>query len=103
MWNIGLNTPAQVTDGFMPAMGDRIDIGAEVYADTFNILEESGDALGQTVRIEIANNGVTDQIIFTGIGLADLDLPNITAVNQGVANEIAAALGTGIGTPGDRR
>jgi len=98
--NIGLNTPAQVINGFMPAMSDRIDIGPDVYADTFNIFEEPGDVLGQTVRIEITNNGMNNQIIFTVIGLVDLDLPNITAVNQGVTNETAAALGSGIGTPG---
>ncbi|WP_424975639.1 hypothetical protein [Dinoroseobacter sp. S124A] len=98
---INLDTPAQVIDGFMPGMGDMIEIEADVTADAFNIFEESGDALGQTVRIELTQNGQTKQIVFTGFGLDDLTLANITAANQGVQNEIAAALGAVNTTPED--
>lgn len=92
---INLDSTVQVIDGFMPAMGDMIEIEGDVTAEAFNIFEESGDALGQTVRIEIITEGVSKQIVFTGFGLDDLSPANITAVNQGVQNEIAAALGSG--------
>ncbi|MEM1361385.1 MAG: hypothetical protein AAGF94_06660 [Pseudomonadota bacterium] len=98
---INLNTPAQTIDGFMPAMGDMIEVEGDVTTEYFSIFEESGDALGQTVRIEITQGGETKQIIFTGFGLDDLGLGNITAVNEGVQNEIAATLGSVVITPGD--
>ncbi|MEP3299591.1 MAG: hypothetical protein ABJO27_24455 [Pseudoruegeria sp.] len=98
---ITLETSAQVIDGFMPAMGDMIEIDGDITAESFNIFEESGDALGQTVRIEVTDQGVTSQIVFTGFGLDDLDASNISAVNEGVQNEISAAIGTVIVTPGD--
>ncbi|MEM8956189.1 MAG: hypothetical protein AAGC86_00090 [Pseudomonadota bacterium] len=98
---IDLATPGQIIDGFLPGMGDMIEIGADVMAEDFVIFEESGDALGQTVRIVITDGSVTKQIVFTGFGLADLTLANITSPNQGVQNEIAAALGAVIVTPGE--
>ena len=69
-------------------------------ADAFNLFEETGDALGQTVRIEITEAGTTKQIIFTGFGLADLTLANITGATDGVQTEIAFALGGVSVTPG---
>ncbi|MEM8553640.1 MAG: hypothetical protein AAGF71_02320 [Pseudomonadota bacterium] len=98
---INLDTPAQTIEGFMPGMGDMIEIEADVQAENFNIFEESGDALGQTVRIEITDGGVTKQIIFTGFGLDDLTFANISAANEGVQNEIASALGSVVVTPGE--
>lgn len=94
-------TPGQIIDGFLPGMGDMIELAGNVLAEDFAIFEESGDALGQTVRIEITDGGVTKQIVFTGFGLADLTLANITSPNQGVQNEIVAALGAVIVTPGE--
>ena len=98
---ITLATAAQVIDGFMPAMGDVIEIRPDVTPGAFAIFEESGDALGQTVRIEITNGGSTTQIVFTGVGLADLDLGNFSIDNEGVLNEVASALGSVVITPGD--
>ncbi|MFK7761671.1 MAG: hypothetical protein AB8B62_00285 [Roseobacter sp.] len=96
---INLATEAQTISGFMPAMGDVIEIEGDVYASDFAIFEESGDALGQTVRIEITTGGVTKQIILTGFGLDDLDVGNFSIANEGVLNEVAAALGSVIDMP----
>jgi hypothetical protein len=97
---INLTTPAQVIDGFRPDMGDMIEIEGDVSAEDFLLFEESGDALGQTVRIAITTGGETKQIIFTGFGLDDLTQANITAVNADVQNEIATTLGTFNTQPG---
>lgn len=97
--SISLSTEAQTISGFMPAMGDVIEIEGDVYASDFAIFEETGDALGQTVRIEITAGGATKQIILTGFGLDDLDIGNFSVANQGVLNEVAAALGSVIDTP----
>ncbi|WP_422051010.1 hypothetical protein [Shimia sp.] len=96
---ISYDSPARVIDGFLPNMGDVIEISADVTAADFEIFEESGDALGQTVRVAITQNGVTTQTILTGIGLDDLSIANFSAGNQGVLNEIASAIGTQISTP----
>ncbi|WP_170410245.1 hypothetical protein [Ruegeria atlantica] len=97
---LSLASDAQEIDGFMPAMGDVIEIDPDISADSFAIFEESGDALGQTVRIELTESGVTKQIIFTGFGLADLDLGNFSITDQAVLNEVSSALGQIIVTPG---
>jgi hypothetical protein len=91
---------AQVIDDFMPAMGDVIEIGPDITSDSFAIFEESGDALGQTVRIELTEGNVTKQIIFTGFGLGDLDLGNFSITDQAVLNEVSSALGQIVFTPG---
>ena len=98
---ISLDSPAQVIDGFMPAMGDVIEIDPDIAAEAFAIFEESGDALGQTVRIEITDAGTTTQIVFTGFGLSDLGLGNFSIANEGVLNEVSAALGSVVVTPGE--
>ncbi|MEO9650346.1 MAG: hypothetical protein ABJ360_04535 [Roseobacter sp.] len=97
--SINLDTPAQTIDGFMPAMGDVIELENDVYAENFAIFEESGEALGQTVRIEINDGSATKQIILTGIGLNDLDIGNFSIANEGVLNEVASALGSVITMP----
>ncbi len=98
---IGLDATPQVIDGFMPAMGDVIEIGPDVYAENSAIFEESGDALGTTVRIEITDGGVTTQVVFTGFGLDALSLGNFSVANEGVLNEVASALGSVVVTPGE--
>lgn len=99
--SINLATPAQTITGFMPGMGDVIEIESNVYAENFAIFEESGEALGQTVRIEINDGGSTKQIILTGFGLSDLSLGNFSISNEGVLNEVASTLGAVIFTPGE--
>ncbi|MDA7967239.1 hypothetical protein, partial [Ruegeria sp.] len=96
---IGYDSPAQVIDGFRPAMGDVIEIDPSVSASDFEIFEESGDALGLTVRISITVDGVTTQTVFTGIGLEDLSIGNFSADDQGVLNEIASVLGQDTSIP----
>lgn len=96
---IGLDSPSQTIDGFMPAMGDVIDVSADITAESFSIFEESGDALGTTVRIEVTQNGTTSQTILTGISLGDLKIGNFSAGTQGVLNEIAAVLGADVTPP----
>ncbi|MEM1129486.1 MAG: hypothetical protein AAGH83_03090 [Pseudomonadota bacterium] len=98
---IAADTPGQTIDGFMPAMGDVIELGGDIGAENFTIFEESGDALGQTVRIEIAGGGTVTQHIFTGFGLSDLSISNFSIANQAVLNEVAAALGAIITVPND--
>lgn len=98
---INLATPAQTISGFMPAMGDVIEVESDIYAENFAIFEESGEALGQTVRIEITEGGSIKQIILTGFGLDDLDIGNFSIANEGVLNEVANALGSVIVSPGD--
>ncbi len=97
---LSLATAAQVIDGFMPAMGDVIEISADITAENFAIFEESGDALGQTVRIELTDGNVTKQIVFTGFGLSDLDISNFSVTDQAVLNELSSALGQVVITPG---
>ncbi len=97
---LSLATAAQVIEGFMPAMGDVIEIGADITAENFAIFEESGDALGQTVRIELTDGNVTKQIVFTGFGLSDLDISNFSVTDQAVLNELSSALGQVVITPG---
>lgn len=99
--SINLDTPAQIITGFMPAMGDVIELENNIYAANFTIFEESGEALGQTVRIEISDGGALKQIILTGFGLDDLDISNFSIANEGVLNEVSSALGTVIVTPGE--
>lgn len=96
---IGYGSDAQVIDGFMPGMGDVIEIDPSVSASDFEVFEESGDALGQTVRIAITTNGVTTQTVFTGFGLEELTIANFSADSQAVLNEIASAIGQEISTP----
>ncbi len=97
---LNLASEAQVIDGFMPAMGDVIEIGPDISAANFAIFEESGDALGQTVRIELTEGDVTKQIVFTGFGLADLDISNFSITDQAVLNEVSGALGQIVVSPG---
>jgi len=92
-------TPAQVINGFMPAMGDVIDFQSDIYAEDIAIFEESGDALGQTVRIEITNGSSVTQIVLTGFGLDALTLGNFSIANDSVLNEVAAALCTSLVGP----
>ena len=96
---IARDSASQIINGFMPAMGDVIEIRSDVTADRFSLFEESGDALGQTVRIEILNDGVTSQIVLTGIGLQDLSLGNFSFGNQEVLNEVTAILGGVVEAP----
>lgn len=96
---VGLTTPGQVINGFMPGMGDVVEIAADVQAGDFAIFEESGDALGATVRIEITHNGVTTQTILTGVSLDALSIANFSISDQGVLNEVASALGSVVATP----
>ncbi|MBO9475447.1 hypothetical protein J7413_18020 [Shimia sp. R10_1] len=96
---IGYDTAAQIIDGFMPRMGDVIEISANVAAADFEIFEESGDALGQTVRVAITQGGITTQTVLTGFGLEELSIANFSADNQTVLNEIASVLGTDISIP----
>ncbi len=98
---LGLASEAQTVEGFLPAMGDVIEIGPDIGADNFSIFEESGDALGQTVRIELTSGNVTKQIVFTGFGLSDLSLSNFSIMDQTVLNEVSTALGQVIVSPGD--
>jgi hypothetical protein len=96
---IGYDSPAQVIDGFNPAMGDVIEIASDVAASDFQIFEESGDALGMTVRISITSDGVTTQTVFTGVGLDDLSVGNFSVDDQALLNEIASVLGQSISAP----
>ena len=93
-------TAAQIVEGFVPSMGDMIDIGADLNAEDISIFEESGDALGQTVRIEISDGSTVRQIIFKGFGLDDLSMANFSIANQSVSNEVAATLGATVVMPG---
>lgn len=98
--SVTLAMAAGIIDGFMPDMGDVIEIEADVYAGNFAIFEEFGEALGQTVRIEIAQGGTTKQIVLTSFGLDDLSIGNFSVANEGVLNKISAALGSVVVTPG---
>ncbi|MDA7966705.1 hypothetical protein [Ruegeria sp.] len=97
---LSLASDAGIVEGFMPAMGDVIEIGPDITAASFAIFEESGDALGQTVRIELTDGNVTKQIVFTGFGLSDLSVGNFSITDQAVLNEVSAALGQIIIAPG---
>ena len=100
MYMITLDTPAQVITGFDATM-DMLHIEPDVTADRFNIFEESGTLLGQTVRIELLTDTGLNQIVLTDIGLSDLSLANFNIADQGVFNEVTAAIGAVVTTPGD--
>ncbi|GAB5377743.1 MAG: hypothetical protein AcusKO_42050 [Acuticoccus sp.] len=94
------STVSQTIDGFNPMM-DVIEISGGVTGTTFDLFEESGDALGTTVRIAVLSDGgqIISTTIFTDLSLADLDLGNFSIDDQSVLNEVAAALGTSIEIP----
>lgn len=96
-------TPAsvsQIITGFNPMM-DVIEISGGITSATFDIFEESGDALGTTVRIVVLADGgqISSTTIFTEVSLSDLSIGNFSIGDQAVLNEVAAALGISIETP----
>ncbi|MEM6546646.1 MAG: 1,4-beta-glucanase [Pseudomonadota bacterium] len=101
MTEISLTFPSRIVEGFNP-MIDMIHILSGVTGPRFEIFEEAGDALGQTVRIAVtaADGTPLSTTVFPGLGLADLTLGNFSVAEQGVLNEVASALGQVIGTPG---
>ncbi|MEM6891992.1 MAG: hypothetical protein AAF636_28335, partial [Pseudomonadota bacterium] len=101
MISITSNTPAQVINGFNPAV-DMLHIESDVTADRFGIFEESTSALGTSVRLEILTSQGLNQVILPGIGLSDLTFANFNIANQGVFNEVTAAIGETITNPGSQ-
>ena len=99
---IGPDTASQTIPMFDTTQ-DMIHIEAGITADRFEIFEESGDALGQTVRIAItdANGATISTTIIQGIGLSDLSFANFSIADQSVQNEVAAAIGSIISNPGN--
>lgn len=97
MITIAADTPAKTIDGFDPAT-DMVHIGADVTADGFAIFGESG-TLGDTVRIELGSAGAVRQIVFSGLTLDQLSMANFSIADQGVQNEVAAAIGSETDAP----
>ncbi|MEO0761525.1 MAG: 1,4-beta-glucanase, partial [Pseudomonadota bacterium] len=97
---IGLDTPSRTVDGFDPMTG-AIHLETGVTAARLEIFEESGDALGQTVRIQVLDDDGTplSLTIITGIVLADLTLANFSIAEQSALNEVVSVLGTELATP----
>lgn len=98
---IGLDSGSTTITGFDPSR-DMIHVEAGVTGERFEIFEESGDALGLTVRLVVtaADGTVAGTTILQGVGLADLTLASFTVAEQSALNEIAAAIGASAGDPG---
>ncbi len=101
MTMISLTSPSRTIDDFDPSQ-DMIHLEPGVTGNRFEIFEESGDALGLTVRIVVTETDGTllSTTILQGVGLADLSLANFHAAEQSTLNEITAALGIVIQDPG---
>ena len=99
---VSLASPSRTIEGFRPGV-DMIHVEAGVTGDRFEIFEESGDALGLTVRIAVPDpqGQVLGTTILRGVALADLSLGDFMIADQGVRNEVASAIGASIAEPGD--
>jgi len=97
---IGPDSPSRTIDTF-DATRDMVHLEAGVTGDRFEIFEESGDALGLTVRIAItdANGALTSTTILRGIGLKDLTLANFSVAEQTALNEVVTAINATVTSP----
>ena len=100
MISISLTSVSQVISDFDPAR-DMVHVEAGVTGPRFEIFEESGDALGLTVRLVVTDidGTVLSTTILQGVGLDDLSLANFSVAEQSAFNEVTAALGQVIDTP----
>ena len=98
---ISLTTSSSTIADFDPAT-DMIHIEAGVTGDRFDIFEESGDALGLTVRLVVTDpqGSVLSVTILQDVGLADLTMANFSVAEQSTLNEVASAIGQVISGPG---
>lgn len=97
---IGPNSPSRTIDAF-DASKDMVHLEAGITGDRFEIFEESGDALGLTVRIAItdANGVLTSTTILRGVGLKDLTLANFSVAEQTALNEVVTAINATVTPP----
>ncbi|WP_372572754.1 hypothetical protein [Ruegeria jejuensis] len=100
MIDITLDTPSRTIADFDPSK-DMLHLGAGVTGTRLDIFEESGDALGQTVRLAVSDDAgaVMSTTILQGLGLADLTMANFSIAEASAQNEVASALGTVITEP----
>lgn len=93
-FTVSLSSTSQTVEGFDP-LKDKVQIGAGVTDARLQIFEESGNALGTTVRIAVVgeNGAVQSTLILRGVGLADLDIGTFTIAEQSALNEVVAAIG----------
>ena len=100
MYQLDLDSPSRTIDPFEPE-ADMVHMGAGITDARLSIFEESGEALGQTVRIVVSDEGgaILSTTILVGVGLADLSMANFSIAEQSAQNKIAAALGDVIETP----
>lgn len=98
---IDSNSPSRTIDAFDPAT-DMVHLDGGITGERFEIFEESGDALGLTVRITVsdANGTLTSTTILRGVGLQDLSLANFSIAEQSALNEVVTALNATITAPG---
>ena len=101
MVTVSLTSPDQTIPDFDP-LTDMVHVEGGVTGDRFEIFEESGDALGLTVRIVVTepDGTVLSTTILQGVGLIDLTLANFSIAEQSALNEVTAALGETIEAPG---
>ncbi|MEP4194306.1 MAG: hypothetical protein ABJL99_01575 [Aliishimia sp.] len=101
MTMISLESDSRTINGFNVGQ-DMVHIEEGITADRLQIFEENGDALGMTTRIVVLDEAGNPQstTIFTGVGLSDLTMSNFSIAEQSAQNEVAAAIGSVITTPG---
>ncbi|MEO1016262.1 MAG: hypothetical protein AAFY56_01010 [Pseudomonadota bacterium] len=101
MTMISLTSPSRTITDFDPAK-DMIHIEPGVTGDRFEIFEESGDALGTTVRMVVSDpaGATSSTVIFQGVSLSDLTLANFSIAEQSTQNEVVAAIGATVVAPG---
>ena len=97
---ISLDGSDRIVDDFNPTI-DMIHVEPGVTGPRFEIFEESGDALGQTVRLVVsdANGTALNTTILQNVSLTDLSLGNFSIAEESVLNEVVAAIGETIGVP----
>lgn len=88
-------TSASATIEDFDVARDVVRVAAGVTDQRLQIFEESGDALGQTVRLAVLGEDgrVQSTLVLKGVGLADLSPRNFAVAEQSALNEISAALG----------
>lgn len=97
MFEVSLTSTSRTVDDF-DLSKDMVHIEPGVTAARLQIFEESGDALGQTVRIAVlGTNGVVQStLILKDVGLSDLSMKHFSISDQTALNEVTAAIGATI-------
>lgn len=102
MYMVAPTSPSRVIENFRPGV-DMLHIEGGVTGERFDIFEESGDAIGLSVRVVLTDEagGILSTTILVDVALSDLSLGDFMIADQGVLNEVASAIGASIVEPSE--